>query len=150
MASPDCFKSHTVFFKINTPRRQMAHLQATTGPQDTPLPHLPEHLSQTISQKGGPLWVTGRDTEAQRGRVALFQPHHLPPHHGLGECPVTSDSATPWTGARQAPLSVGFPRQEYWSGLPFPPLGDLPDPEIKGTHLLCLLHCRQILYHLNH
>ena len=32
--------------------------------------------------------------------------------------------------ARQAPLSVGFPKQEYWSGLPFPPPGDLPDPRI--------------------
>ena len=31
----------------------------------------------------------------------------------------------------QAPLSMGFPRQEYWSGLPFPSAGDLPDPEIK-------------------
>ena len=35
---------------------------------------------------------------------------------------------TPWTVANQAPLSMGFPRQEYWSGLPFPPPGDLPDP----------------------
>ena len=40
-------------------------------------------------------------------------------------------SATPWTVARQAPLSVGFSRQEYWSRLPFPALGDLPDPGIK-------------------
>ena len=39
--------------------------------------------------------------------------------------------ATLWTVARQAPLSMGFPRQEYWSGLPFPPPGDLPDPGIK-------------------
>ena len=38
---------------------------------------------------------------------------------------------TPWTVARQAPLSVEFPRQEYWSGLPFPSSGDLPDPGIK-------------------
>ena len=36
--------------------------------------------------------------------------------------------ATPWTMACQAPLSVGFPRQEYWSGLPCFPPGDLPDP----------------------
>ena len=36
--------------------------------------------------------------------------------------------ATPWTAARQTPLSMGFPRQEYWSGWPFPPPGDLPDP----------------------
>ena len=39
--------------------------------------------------------------------------------------------ATPWTVARQAPLSVGFSRQEYWSGLPWPPTGDLPDSGIK-------------------
>ena len=39
--------------------------------------------------------------------------------------------ATPWTVARQAPLSMGFSRQESWSGLPFPSPGDLPDPGIK-------------------
>ena len=38
---------------------------------------------------------------------------------------------TPWTVAHQAPLSIGFPRQESWSGLPFPSPGDLPDPGIK-------------------
>ena len=38
---------------------------------------------------------------------------------------------TPWTVAHQAPLSMAFPRQEYWSGLPFPSLGDLPNPEIE-------------------
>ena len=36
-----------------------------------------------------------------------------------------------WTVARQAPLSMGFSRQEYWSGLPFPTLGDFPDPGIE-------------------
>ena len=40
--------------------------------------------------------------------------------------------ATPWTLARQASLSMEFFRQEYWSGLPCPPLGDLPNPEIKA------------------
>ena len=39
--------------------------------------------------------------------------------------------ATPWTVAHQAPPSMGFSRQEYWSGLPFPSPGDLPDPGIK-------------------
>ena len=39
--------------------------------------------------------------------------------------------ATPWTVAHQAPLSMGFSRQEYWSGLPFPSPGDLPDPGIE-------------------
>ena len=39
--------------------------------------------------------------------------------------------ATPWTVAHQAPLSMGFSRQEYWNGLPCPSLGDLPDPGIE-------------------
>ena len=39
--------------------------------------------------------------------------------------------ATPWTVAYQAPPSMGLSRQEYWSGLPFPSPGDLPDPGIK-------------------
>ena len=43
---------------------------------------------------------------------------------------VVSDSATPWTLACQAPLSMGFSRQEHWNRLPFPPPGDLPDPWI--------------------
>ena len=43
-----------------------------------------------------------------------------------------SDSLRPpWTIARQVPLSIGFSRQEYWSGLPCPPPGDLPNPGIK-------------------
>ena len=42
---------------------------------------------------------------------------------------------SPWTIAHQAPLSVGFSREEFWSELPCPPPGDLPDPEIKPTSL---------------
>ena len=47
-------------------------------------------------------------------------------------------SVTLWTVARQASLSLGFSRQEYWGGLPSPSLGDLP--EGWNPHLLCLLH----------
>ena len=53
---------------------------------------------------------------------------------------------TLWTIAHQAPLSMGFSSQEYWSGLPGPPLGDLPDTGID-LPFLQLLHCRRILYH---
>ena len=56
---------------------------------------------------------------------------------------VSHLSATPQAVARQAPLSMRLPRQEYWSGLPFPPPGDLPGPGLNPH----LLHCRQILYH---
>ena len=52
--------------------------------------------------------------------ISLFSPY------------VLSDSfATPWTVALQAPLSMGFPRQEYWRGLPFPSPGDLPNTGIE-------------------
>ena len=48
-------------------------------------------------------------------------------------CSVVSDSVTPGTLAHQAPLSMGFSRQEYWRGLSFPPPGDLPDLGIEPT-----------------
>ena len=44
---------------------------------------------------------------------------------------LVSNSATPWSVAYQAPLTVGFSRQEYWNGLPFPSPGDLPNPGIE-------------------
>ena len=49
------------------------------------------------------------------------------------QCSAVSDSASLCTAARQAPLSMGFLRQEYWSGLLFPPPRDLPDPGIEPT-----------------
>ena len=56
---------------------------------------------------------------------------------------------TPGAAARQAPLSTGFPRQEYRSGLPCPPPGDLPDLGIKPTSLVSCIS-RQGLYHERH
>ena len=53
--------------------------------------------------------------------------------HGRRTSVSRVDSATPWTVAGQAPLSMGFPSQEYWSDLPFPPPRDLPNPGIKLT-----------------
>ena len=64
-------------------------------------------------------------------------------------CSVTQSCPTlcsPMDVARQAPLSMAYFRQEYWSELPFPPPGDLSDPGIEPG----LLHCRQILYYLSH
>ena len=57
---------------------------------------------------------------------------------------VLSDSETPWTVACQALLSMGFSKQEYWSGLPFPSPGIFLLPT-QGLNL-CLPHCRQILF----
>ena len=66
---------------------------------------------------------------------------------------------TPWTIGCQTPLSMGFSRQEYWGGLPFPPPGDLPDPgiELHLLHILCwqadslpLSHLGKPIYLYNH
>ena len=54
---------------------------------------------------------------------------------------VMSNSVTPWTVAHQDPLSMGFLRQEYWSGLPFPTPGDPPNQESNPY----LLHGSQVL-----
>ena len=51
-------------------------------------------------------------------------------------CSVLSDSVTSWTVARQTSLCMGFSRQEYWRGLPFPPPGDLSDPGIESVSLV--------------
>ena len=59
--------------------------------------------------------------------------YHLS-HHGSPKVKSLSRVrlfATPWTVAHQAPPSMGFSRREYWSGVPFPSLGDLPDPGIE-------------------
>ena len=65
-----------------------------------------------------------------------FFPTYLPWSDGTG-----CHDLTFWTVAHQTPLSMGFSRQEYWSRLPCPPPGDLPDPGIKPASL-CLLHCQ--------
>ena len=60
-----------------------------------------------------------------------------------------SDSATPWTAARQGPLCMGFSSQEYWNGFPFPPTGDLSNPGIAPVPYASCIG-RQILYNLSH
>ena len=78
-------------------------------------------LQSMVSQRVGHDWAT--------------EHHHLLLH--LHECVRACFVAqsclfvTTWTVACQAPLSMEFSRQEDWSGLPFPPPGDLPDPGIK-------------------
>ena len=58
---------------------------------------------------------------------------HTVPCKRVNVCSVTQLYPTLWTVARQAPLPMEFSRQEYWSRLPFPPPGDLPDPKIEPT-----------------
>ena len=67
--------------------------------------------------------------------------------HAYYVASVMSDSLEgPWIVVLQASLSMGFPRQEYWSGLPLPPSGDLTDPEIEPATLVSCIG-RRVLYH---
>ena len=70
---------------------------------------------------------------------------HIVPDYtqSLRSCPTLCEPM--YCVAHEAPLSMGFPSQEYWSGLPYPPPGIFPTQGLNLSHLY-LLHCRQILY----
>ena len=68
---------------------------------------------------------------------AILRPFYLPHMHAC--CRFNHVFVTPWTIAHQAPLSMGFSREEYWSGVPCPPPRDLPDPGMEEGPWL-LLH----------
>ena len=73
-----------------------------------------------------PLQEPGQNTETEFLLLPAMHKCYLP------ACvPVQWFFVTLWTVAPQAPMSMGFPRQEYWSGLPFPSPGDLPYPGIE-------------------
>ena len=66
--------------------------------------------------------------------LSLFSCFNMYTRHMLcavPSCSILFNSVTPGTVAHQAPLAMGFSGQEYWSGLPCPPPGDLPNPRIK-------------------
>ena len=95
-------------------RTQLSNQTTTPGAQSRTLLCLLSH----ISPRGTEIKTPKCWKYASVGRVCV-------------SCSVIYDSATPGTVACQAPLSMGFSRQEYWSELPFPTPGDFPDPGIK-------------------
>ena len=62
-------------------------------------------------------------------------------------CSVASNSVTAWTVAHQAPLSLEFSKQEYWSGLPFSTPGDLPNPRLEPASLVSPVLAGGFFYH---
>ena len=75
------------------------------------------------------LWEMVKDREAWHALVHGVTKSRTWPGNWTATMCLTL--MTPWTAAHPAPLSMGFPRQEYWNGLPFTPLEDLPDAGIK-------------------
>ena len=75
----------------------------------------------------------GLDTTKQLNNNKPFfdSPDYAPLHEQVKLLSSVQLFAVPWTVAYQAPLSMEFSSQEYWSGFPFPSLGDLPDPGIE-------------------
>ena len=120
------------------------------------LTQVPESLIQTSYLTGPPGYLKGTATPAKVERTLDFSPFQ---HASL---PIVVRArmlscfgriqlfATLWTIAPQAPLFMGFSKQEYWSGLPYSPPGDLPDPGIEpvSTYFSCI--GRWVLYHLGH
>ena len=88
-----------------------------------------------ISFSRGSFWLTqGSNPGFPHCRQMLYRlSHREAPKHKISVQLLSRVRlfATQWTISHQAPLSMGFPKQEYWNGLPFPPPGDLPDTGIK-------------------
>ena len=96
--------------------------------------------SNTQNKTLVPLWISSSSPWLGDVSVSLFwEPGirhlHKQSVHMLSRFSRVKLFATLWTIACQAPLSMGFSRQEYWSGWPCPPPGDLPDPGIKPMSL---------------
>ena len=92
--------------------------------------NIPFQSRQSLSVVSSPCWAV---ITATPSGTFLISPERNPPHglHVFSRLSCVWLFATPWTVARQAPLSIAFSKQEYWTGLPFSPPGDLPNPGIE-------------------
>ena len=105
--------SHEIKRHLLLGRKVMTNLDSILKRRDITLPtkvHLVKAMVFPVVMYGCESWTVKKVKVKSLSRVRLF--------------------VTPWTIAHQAPPSMGFSRQEYWSGLPFPSPGDLPDPGI--------------------
>ena len=103
----------------------------------------PHRSGKGWSPRGAETRVATIHTGPHAAWIPGSERHQHQPHSCacvLGRFSRVQLFATQRTVARQAPLSMGFPGQEYWSGLPFPSPGDLPNPGVECTSLLGLLH----------
>ena len=102
------------------------------------------HVSGTVHNAAFCVWLPSVSIMLSRSihAVAISEYWYFIPFHCWikWHCALSPVQlfVTPWTVARQASLSMGFPRQEYWGGMPFPSPGTLPDPgiELKSSALV--------------
>ena len=133
-------------------RAQSCHMQCLDGPTEN---RGASCFSQFIGRRhlgrnsgpGSCNWLSGKSLSAPTGLLAVSFWNDCQ-QGGVGSSREESLSifVTPWAVAPQAFLSMGFSRQEYQSGWPFPPPKDLPNQGLN----LCLLYCRWILHLLSH
>ena len=116
--------------------------------------HLPRSGIEPMSPPLADGFFTESPGKPLAGRFSTTGPREKSQDHNIlkNECVQNRIScvqlfATPLTVVRQAPLSMGFSRQEYWSGLPFPPLGDLFNPGIEPASLNVSCIGRRTVYH---
>ena len=124
--------------KLDTPTQEWSrtlilyHIQILTQNEEKNLSIRPKTIKQKTQREKLHDIEFGTKSTGNKSKNRLFS-----------RLVLSNSSATPWTVARQALLSMEFSRQEYWSGLPFPSPGDLPNPRNEPTSL----HCRRMLYH---
>ena len=117
----------------------------TGAPEPYYSPQLPGTNWVATSPNAAPKPDPGGSQPNTPGRYSpCSSPHGVPHLISFDSVLVLSRFVSPWTVAHQAPLATGFSRQEYWSGVPFPSPGNLPD-QGSNLGLLRLLHCRPIL-----
>ena len=134
----DCDCSHEIKRRLHLGRKGMTNLAATAAAKSLQsCPTLCDPIDSSppgsavpgILQARTPEWVAISFSNAWKWKVKV---------KSLSRVRLLT---TPWTAAYQAPLSMGFSRQDYWSGLPFPSSEDLPDLGSEPVSL-CLLHCQ--------
>ena len=116
--------------------------------------HLPRSGIEPMSPPPADGFFTESPGKPLAGRFSTTGPQEKSQDHNIlkNACVLSRISrvqlfAIPLTVVHQAPLSMGFPRQEYWSRLPFPPLGDLFNPGIEPASLKVSCIGRRTLYH---
>ena len=127
--------------RFHMSQRQLSLGTTTTEPvrSGVSLPQLERSLYATTKIPRAAASTRHSQGKKEKGGKEKWPPQSISPIldavvRSLQSCPTL---VTSWTVALQAPLSRGFPRQEYWTGLPFPSPGDLPDPRVKpGSPIL--------------